>query len=43
MAAANVHPNIADMMFPIQPDYVEPTKDPGEGDGTGTKAWMPPG
>ena len=43
MSAANVHPNIADMMFPIQPDYVEPTKDPGEGDGTGTKAWMPPG
>ena len=43
MAAANVHPNIADMMFPMQPDYVEPPKDPSEGDGTGNKPWMPPG
>ena len=43
MTAANVHPNIADMMFPMQPDYVEPPKDAADSDGTGTKAWMPPG
>jgi len=43
MTAASVHPNIADMMFPMQPDYVEPPRDAADSDGTGTKAWMPPG
>ena len=42
MQAANVHPNIADMMFPMQPDYVDPPTDSGDGDGSGTPAWKPP-
>ena len=41
MAAASVHPNIADMMFPQNPLHVDPPKDP---DDTATEAesWKPP-
>ena len=43
MAAQSVHPNVADMMFPMQPDYEEPAKDSADSDGSGTPAWAPPG
>ena len=43
MQAASVHPNIADMMFPVSPDYVDPPTDPADSDGSGTPAWAPPG
>ena len=43
MQAAGVEPNIADMMFPIQPDYVDPPTDKADSDGSGTPAWAPPG
>ena len=43
MTAASVHPNVADMMFPQAPDYVDPPKDTADSDGSGTPAWAPPG
>ncbi len=42
MQAASVHPNVADMMFPIEPGFTDPPTDPADGDPTKTKAWMPP-
>ena len=43
MQAASVHPNVADMMFPEQPDYEAPPTDSADSDGSGTPAWAPPG
>ena len=43
MQAAGVEPNIADMMFPMNPLHVDPPTDPADGgDASKTKAWMPP-
>jgi len=41
MAAASVHPNIADMMFPMNPLHVDPPADP-EDDATVAESWKPP-
>ena len=43
MQAAGVEPNIADLMFPQNPLYVEPARDPADGDASLTPAWKPPG
>ena len=43
MMAASVHPNIADMMFPMEPSFENPATDPADGDPTKTAAWKPPG
>ena len=41
MEAAGVHPNIADMMFPIQPFFTNPPSDP-ETPADSSSAWEPP-
>ena len=42
MAAAGVDPNIADMMFPMNPLHVDPPTDPADGDASLTPSWKPP-
>jgi len=42
MQAASVEPNIADMMFPMNPLHVDPPTDPADGDASLTPAWKPP-
>ncbi len=41
MAAANVHPNVADNMFPMNPLHVDPPKDPDD-NATEAESWKPP-
>ena len=42
MQAAGVEPNIADMMFPVNPMHVDPPKDPDD-NATEAESWKPPG
>ena len=41
MTAAGVHPNFADMMFPEEPNFVNPPSQPNA-DATEAESWMPP-
>ena len=41
MQAANVHPNMADMMFPVEPGFTDPPRDPDESASDAEK-WAPP-
>ena len=41
MAAAGVHPNFADMMFPVEPEFTDPPAQPS-GDASEAESWMPP-
>ena len=41
MQAASVHPNMADMMFPLEPGFTDPPRDPAD-DATAAEKWAPP-
>ena len=41
MQAAGVHPNFADLMFPIEPEFQDPPSQP-DADATEAESWMPP-
>ena len=41
MIAAGVHPNFADMMFPMEPGFVNPPHQ-GDPDSESGQAWEPP-
>ena len=41
MQAAGVHPNFADLMFPAEPNFTDPPKQP-DADASEAESWMPP-